>query len=94
MRRLLVALVAAGGLAAVVPAQAQQVPRHFHLLTTPSGQTQTIAQGLTESASCQAFLNFHATVHTEVFGVTGGAEGMNPLGPLGAEVLQPIELCP
>jgi hypothetical protein len=95
MRRLVVLSLAATALAATAgQANAQQVPRHFHSLETPSGETHTIAQGLTASAPCQAFLNFHAIVHTEVFGVVDGAEGTNPLGPLTAQVVQPMEFCP
>ncbi len=92
MRKLLVGFIAAGALAVMVgPAQAQ-VPRHFHQLTTPNGETHTIAQGLTAKGSCQAFLNFHGFVHMEVFGTTSA--GMNPLGPLGAQFVQPMVFCP
>ena len=71
MRKLFVGFIAASACAVMVaPAQAQ-VPRHFHVLTTPGGATHTIAQG-----------------------VTGGPEGMNPRGPLGAQPLQPSEICP
>jgi hypothetical protein len=95
MRKLLVASAVIGALGAVSPAHAQDpVPRHFHLLTTPSGETHTIAKGLTTNAPCGAFLNFHGFVHTEVFGAVGGPEGMNPLGPLGANVPEPREFCP
>ena len=94
MRRLVVLSLVATALAAMVGQANAQVPRHFHLLTTPSGETHTIAQGLTTNASCEAFLNFHGIVHTQVFGVVGGAEGKNPLGPLSAQVVQPIETCP
>jgi hypothetical protein len=92
MRKLLVASVAAGALAMAGSAQAQ-VPRHFHTLTTPSGNTHVIATGLTENAPCGAFLNFHGFVHMELFG-TPTAEGTHPLGPLGAQVVTPIDRCP
>jgi hypothetical protein len=94
MRKLVVLALAASALAATVGQANAQVPRHFHSVTTPSGDAHTIAQGLTTNAPCEAFLNFHQIVHTEVFGVVGGAEGKNPLGPLGAQVVQPIETCP
>ena len=95
MRRLVVLSLVASALAAMVgQANAQQVPRHFHSFATPSGETHTIAQGLTTEAPCEAFLNFHGIVHTEVFGLVGGAEGKNPLGPLSAQLVQPTEVCP
>jgi hypothetical protein len=94
MRRLAVLSLVATALAATVGQASAQVPRHFHSFATPSGETHTIAQGLTTDAPCQAFLNFHGIVHTEVFGVVGGTEGKNPLGPLSAQLVQPMEFCP
>jgi hypothetical protein len=94
MRKVLVATVAAAALAAMAgEAQAQGVPRHFHLLSTPSGDTHAIAGGLTTNAPCQAFLNFHGLVHMDVFG-TPTVEGRHPLGPLAAQVVMPIDSCP
>jgi hypothetical protein len=94
MRRLVVLSLVASALAAMVGQANAQVPRHFHSFATPSGETHTIAQGLTTNAPCGAFLNFHGIVHTEVFGVVGGADGKNPLGPLSAQLVQPIQTCP
>ena len=93
MGKLLVASVAAGALAALAGQAQAQVPRHLHSLTTPSGKTHTIAQGLTTNAPCGAFLNFHGFVHTEVFG-TPATGGKHPLGPLAAQVVAPMEFCP
>jgi hypothetical protein len=94
MRKLVVLSLAATALAATVGQANAQVPRHFHSFATPSGNTPTIAQGLTTNAPCQAFLNFHGIVHTEVFGLVGGREGKNPLGPLSAEFVEPRQFCP
>jgi hypothetical protein len=94
MRRFVVLSLVASALAAMVGQANAQVPRHFHSFATPSGKTHTIAQGLTTNAPCEAFLNFHGIVHTEVFGVVGGAEGKNPRGPLSAQVIQPMQTCP
>jgi hypothetical protein len=95
MRRLVVLSLTAGALTAMAgQANAQQVPRHFHSFATPSGKTHTIARGLTTNAPCRAFLNFHGIVHTEVFGVVDGPEGKHPLGPLSAQLVQPMEFCP
>ncbi len=93
MRKLLVLSVAAVGFATAVGQAEAQVPRHFHSFETPSGKTHTIAQGLTTNASCQAFLNFHGIVHTDVFGLPG-TEGKNPRGPLFARPVEPSEFCP
>jgi hypothetical protein len=94
MRRLVVLSLAVSALAVTVGQANAQVPRHFHSFATPSGKTPTIAQGLTTNAPCQAFLNFHGTVHTEVFGLVGGPEGKNPLGPLSAQLVEPRQVCP
>jgi hypothetical protein len=94
MRRLIVLSLAASALAATAGQANAQVPRHFHSFATPSGETHTIARGLTTNAPCRAFLNFHGIVHTEVFGVVGGAEGKHPLGPLSAQVVEPRQFCP
>ena len=96
MRRFLIASVAAGALAATAAQAQAQIPRHFHPLTTPSGKTHMIAQGVTTNASCQAFLNFHMKVHREVFGTTfpEPIEGKHPLGPITPELAFPVEFCP
>lgn len=94
MRRLVVLSLAVSALAGIVGQANAQVPRHFHSFATPSGETHTIARGLTANAPCRAFLNFHGIVHTEVFGLVGGPEGKNPLGPLSAQVVEPREFCP
>jgi hypothetical protein len=72
MRRVALLLVAAGvlGLSA---SPANAVPRHVHNLTTPSGETHSIGQGVSLQAPCTAFLNLHNNVHLDVF-----AAGKNP----------------
>lgn len=93
MRKVLVGLVAAGALTVMAAPAQGQVPRHFHMLTTPSGNTHAIAGGLTRNAPCHTFLGFHGFVHMEVFGATP-AGGMNPLGPLAAQVPDASDTCP
>ncbi len=92
MRKVVVALAAAGALTLMAAPAQGQVPRHFHMLTTESGKTHTIAQGLTINAPCNAFLTFHGFVHLEVFGA--GTAGKNPQGPLTAQVPDPNDTCP
>jgi hypothetical protein len=66
------------------PALASEAPvtRHLHTLTTPNGDTHTIAYGLTFHAPCVAFLNFHEIVHETVFGTPATGALKNPNGPL------------
>lgn len=95
MRRLIpLALALAASFATAAPVAAQTpVPRHLHFLTTPSGATHAIAQGLTYEAPCVAFLNFHEIVHTTVFGTPATGTQKNPNGPLAAEVIPELGTC-
>jgi hypothetical protein len=72
MRRVMLAGLVLGALAAAAPAEAQ-VPRHLHCLTNASGETHAIAGGLTANAPQSAFETFHFGVHVGVF-----MQGPNP----------------
>lgn len=65
---------------------AQAVPTHLHCITTPNGNTHSIAQGVTLNAPHDtAFHNLHSNVHL-------GAFATNPI-PISADASAPFT-CP
>jgi hypothetical protein len=74
MRRLIISSLAVAAL--LIPAaSASGVERHVHNLTTQSGNTHSIAGGVTSHAPCTAFLNVHNNVH---LGVLAAPDNPNP----------------
>jgi len=84
--RLFVFVAAFLGLLVIPAAGAHAVPQHLHCVTTPNGNTHSIAQGVTFMAPHDtAFHNLHDHVHL-------GAFANNPI-PLAADLTDPFT-CP
>jgi len=84
--RLFVVVTAFLGLLVIPAAGAQAVPQHLHCVTTPNGNTHSIARGVTFMApNDPALENFHQHVHL-------GAFVKNPI-QLAADLTDPFT-CP
>jgi hypothetical protein len=89
VRHTVVVLIGSALLVLALAGQALAHPPdpHLHCLTTASGNTHSIARGVTLNAAHDtAFHNLHGLVHQ-------GAFAEHPLGPLGAD-FGPVFECP
>jgi hypothetical protein len=70
MKRTASILAAAATIAAVSATPAVAVPTHLHCMTNASGNTHSIARGITLQAPHDTLHNFHENVHTGAFAGT------------------------